>query len=163
MSSWARGLSPGTGLPSVFALFCSRTPASWGGASTLRWTRSTGRTTVCTARWCGRARLGIWWGFPTCRSEFLWGVFGRGTTASTTRSTVPPGARSRQAHPRSRDRLQDRSPGGPLGALPGIHDWPLLARLVLDVDNDRERFAHFAAKLKGRIQKRAKRHGPTGW
>ncbi|MEU2738218.1 hypothetical protein ABZ656_23325 [Streptomyces sp. NPDC007095] len=40
----------------------------------------------------------------------------------------------------------------------------LLARLVLDVvDNDRDRFAYFDAKLKGRIQKRAKRHGPTGW
>ncbi|MEU1513153.1 hypothetical protein ABZ490_13470 [Streptomyces sp. NPDC005811] len=40
----------------------------------------------------------------------------------------------------------------------------LLARLVLDVvDNDRDRFAYFDHQLKGRIQKRSKRHGPTGW
>lgn len=39
-----------------------------------------------------------------------------------------------------------------------------LVRPILQVvDEDEDRFAYFDAKLKGRIQKRAKRHGPTGW
>ena len=40
----------------------------------------------------------------------------------------------------------------------------MLARYILEgVDNDQERYVYFDAKLIGRIEKQAKRHGPTGW